>query len=163
MSAVSLRSICAAALVFGVMLRLTPEGSAKRIAAMCASCALVLMLVNLVGQTDIYDYALDIARYRSAAEKIGLDAQSANDAMSRPVIERECEEYIMDKARYLGVELHAVDVEVRWSKEGVWVPCGAVMYIDSQNTATHRLSELIEAELGVAAKDQEWIIEGTDR
>ena len=162
MSAVSLRGICAAALLFGVMLKLTPEGNSRRIAAMCASCALVLMTVNLVRQTNIYDYALDTAKYASAANKIGSDAQSANDAMSRPVIERECEEYIMDKAGYLGVELRSVDVSARWSKEGVWVPQKAVLRIGSE-ASTYRLSELIEAELGIAAADQEWIIEGSDR
>lgn len=159
MSFPTLRMICAASVFFGVALTLFPEGKEKRIASLCATAALVLMFCSLLRGMDWKVYSLSLAKTREAAAAISGDAEVQSRRLNRVVIEQECEEYIMDKAADLGCPLREVKVSLRWSREGLWVPDSAVIRSSERTSAQQRLSSLIEAQLGIRADRQEWIIE----
>ena len=117
MSAPTLRGICAASVFFGLALTLLPEGRERRIASLCVTAALVLMLLGLFRSVRLDSYAVSLAEMRSAADAISADAETERRELSRLVIERECAEYIMDKAADLSLTVNSVDVGARWCRE----------------------------------------------
>ena len=162
MSAVSLRGLCAASVLFGIALTLLPEGKEKRVASLCVTAALALMLLGLCRTLDWESYAVSLAEERSAADALVSGAEEERRQLNRLVIERECGEYIMDKAAELSLAVRSVRVSARWSREQVWVPESAVIVLNKDGEGRARLSALIEAQLGIPAQAQEWSIEGTD-
>ncbi|MBR0040335.1 MAG: hypothetical protein IJP64_03045 [Oscillospiraceae bacterium] len=162
MNAVSLKAICAASVFYGVLLTLMPEGKEKRIASMCVTAALTLMLLGLCRSLGWESYAVSLAEAASASETIASDAETQRRELNRLVIERACEEYIMDKAAELSLHIHSVSVSARWSREEVWVPERVKIALAADGDGRERLSSLIEAELGIPERMQEWNLEGTE-
>ena len=158
MSGVSLRGICMASVLFGLTLCLLSEGREKQIASLCATSALVLMLLNLVKTTDWQVYALSKAEMDRVAASISADADARSRELNRFVIEQKCEEYIWDKAADLSIRLQSVELTVTWSGEGVWVPQSVVIELPEENPQRSRLASLIEEHLGIAEAYQEWIV-----
>lgn len=160
MSAVSLRGICVASVFFGVVLTLLPDGRERRVASMCATTALLIMFLSLVRSVNWGEYTLSLSQTRNAAALITTDAEQRRSRMNRLVIEKECEEYIMDKAGDYGLELEAVRVTAVWRREGVWVPDTVSVIMKQDSGARSRLASWIETQLGIRADRQEWSIEG---
>ena len=161
MSAPTLRGICAASVFFGLALSLLPEGRERRVASLCVTAALVLMLLGLFRTFRWDSYAVSLAEMKSSADAISADAQEERRELSRRVIERECGEYIMDKAADLSLALRSVKVSARWSREGVWVPERVSIVLVQDAPGREKLASLIEAELGIPKQIQEWSIEGS--
>ncbi len=159
MNGTTLRGICTASVFFGLALSLLPEGRERRIASLCATAALVLMLIGLVRTVDWTPYSVSLAEMKSAADSISSDALERQSRMNRFVIERRCEEYIMDKAEELSLPLRSVRVSAKWSGEGVWFPDRVSITLAREAEGSERLSSLIEAQLGIEKKQQEWNIE----
>lgn len=61
MSAPTLRGICAASVFFGLALSLLPEGRERRVASLCVTAALVLMLLGLFRTFRWDSYAVSLA------------------------------------------------------------------------------------------------------
>lgn len=160
MSAVTLKGVCAASVFFGLVLTLLPEGKEKRVATLCVTAALTLMLLGLCRSISWESYAVSLAETRSAADAISTGAEEERRELNRLVIERECGEYIMDKAADLSLKLRSVRVTARWSREEVWVPDRVTIVLSEEGAGRGRLSSLIEAQLGIPAQMQEWSVEG---
>ncbi len=159
MNGTALRGICTASVFFGLALSLLPEGRERRVASLCATAALVLMLIGLVRTVDWTPYCVSLAEMKSAADSISSDALQRQSQMNRFVIEHSCEEYIMDKAEELSLALKSVKVSAKWSGEGVWFPDRVSITLERDSEGRERLSSLIEAQLGIEKKQQEWSIE----
>ena len=159
MNTITLRGVCAASVFFGLALVLLPDGKERRVASLCVTAALVLMFASLFKSFSWDAYALSLAELRDASETITDSAAAEQKRLNRLVIERECEEYIMDKAREFSLVPVSVKVSARWMPEEVWVPESAVITLEKDGVGRQRLSSLIEAQLGVAEKYQEWKIE----
>lgn len=162
MSAVSLRSICAASFFFGIALTLIPEGKEKRIVSLCVTAALALMLIGLCRSIGWDSYAVSLAEVSGASEAITSDAETERRELNRLVIERACGEYIMDKAAEMALRVKSVHVSARWSREEVWVPERVEIVLEADGEGRARLSSLIEAELGIPLQMQEWSLERPD-
>ena len=163
MSHVTLKGICAASVFFGVAITLLPEGKERRAASLCVTAALCLMILGLCGAVDWESYAVSLAQTRSAADAISADADAQSRTLNRLVIERSCEEYILDKAAELSLPVRSVKVMLRWSREEVWVPERAEIVLERDAEGRAALSSLIEAQLGIPEQNQEWSIEGDTR
>lgn len=156
MSAITLRGICAASIVYGVLLTLLPEGKERSMASLCATASLVTMFLSFVTAINWEGYSITLAKTRDAAAVIKSNAEESRNRLSRLVIEQECEEYIMDKATDLGLKLESVEISASWKKEGVWVPETAAITAEQNTDAAAKLASWIEAELGIEAARQEW-------
>ena len=161
MSAPTLRGICAASVFFGLALSLLPEGRERRMASLCVTAALVLMLLGLFRSFGWESYAVSLAQMQSASDEIASGAEAGKRSLSRPVIERAYGEYIMDKAAEFSLAVRSVRVGVGWSREGVWVPESVSIVLEREGEGRARLASLIEAQLGIPEKDQEWSVEGS--
>ncbi len=147
-----LLSLTGAALVCAAALRLTPEGRVKPVVRlMCAVCMAAALLFPL-RDAAVGGYALNLARYRTAAETLTGAGETLRQELDRSIIEERMEAYILDKARSLGVPLSGARVALRWSTEGVWLPDSAELTGAYSGT----LSDLLAAELGIPPEKQRW-------
>ena len=152
----ALRQLCGLSLFCGIALGLMPEGGVKKAASIACTVVLIMTVLLPLGKLDLAQYSLELAKYREMGEQLEERGSQARDSMSRTVIEQECETYIMDKAKSLGIELTEVKVRAFWSSEGVWVPQSARIRSDCTESQRKRLSDVILAELGIPAENQEW-------
>ena len=146
-------SLTGTALVCAAALRLTPEGRVKGVLrTVCAMALAAALFSPLLRPEALPDYAVALARYRAAAEALAGEGAALGQELDRGIIEQRMEAYILDKARDLGAELSGAKVRLRWSTEGVWVPEGAEL----AGPYSRRLSDLLEAELGIPRRAQTW-------
>ena len=146
-------SLTGAALVCAAALRLTPEGRVKGVLrTLCAVAMAAALLAPLLRGGMLPDYALELARYRAAAEALAGEGRELGQELDRGIIEQRMEAYILDKAQALGAPLESARVALRWSTEGVWLPESAEL----TGAYSETLSRLLEAELGISRRAQTW-------
>ncbi len=146
-------SLTGAALVCAAALRLTPEGRVKGVLRMlCAVTMAAALLSPFLRDSALPDYALELARYRAAAEALTGEGAALGQELDRGIIEQRMEAYILDKARSLGAPLTGARVTLRWSTEGIWLPDRAEL----TGTYSETLSRLLESERGIPRQAQTW-------
>ena len=146
-------SMTGAALICAAALRLTPEGRVKGVLRTLCAVTMAAALFSPLLRADLLpDYAPALARWRAAADALRSEGAEKGRELDRGLIEERMEAYILDKARAVGADVTGVQVHLRWSTEGVWVPEGA-----SLAGAYHAaLSDVLEAELGIPRRAQTW-------
>ena len=152
----SIRQLCALSLLCGAALSILPEGGVKRVAEVVCTASLIVALVNPLKALDMESYALESAKRQERETALISGAEATQQRLNRLVIEQEYEAYIMDKALELGLEGLAVDVEVQWSLEGLWMPYGASISGVCSQTGKEQLSALMAADLGIPYERQRW-------
>lgn len=152
----ALRQLCGLSLFCGIALGLMPEGGVKKAASIACTVVLVMTVLLPLGTLDISQYSLELAKYREMGEQLEERGDAVRDSMSRTVIEQECEAYIMDKAEAMGITVDTVKVRAFWNSEGVWVPESAEIRSACTEMERKRLSDVIFADLGIPAENQEW-------
>ena len=75
------------------------------------------------------------------------------DSSFRQSIKQQTESYILDKAAAMNTEL---TVEVTLSNDDLPVPCGVSLTGRVSPYVKHRLSELLESDLGISKENQVW-------
>ena len=152
----ALRQLCGLSLFCGIALGLMPEGGVKKAASIACTVVLVMTVLLPLGTLDVSQYSLELAKYREMGEQLEEKGDAFRDSMSRTVIEQECEAYIMDKAEAMGITVDTVKVRAFWNSEGVWVPESAEIRSGCGESEKKRLSDVIFADLGIPAENQEW-------
>ena len=135
---------------------LCPEGSGKK--ALRTVCAFVLLASALrpFASLDWDGYALRLSRYREEGEQLAEEGSRLTETETRLGIQERLEEYILDKARSLGVPTEEVRVRVSWSKEGFWVPEAVTLRCSADVPQNEDLRHWIAAELGIPPERQSW-------
>lgn len=152
----SIRQLCALSLLCGAALSILPEGGVKRVAEVVCTASLIVALVNPLKALDMGTYALETARLHEREAALTAEAEGLEQRLNRLVIEQEYEAYIMDKALEFGLEGLAVDVEVQWSLEGLWMPYAANISGACSQTGKEKLAALMTADLGIPYERQRW-------
>ena len=147
-----LRRLCFLSVLFGTALSVSPDGSVKKTMNLLCSVILICVVLTPLSDMDISEYALEMAKCRELEAEALMDNTQLNDRLNRMVIENECEAYIKDKAKLLGIEAD-VNVLAQWSTEGLWVP----YEIRLNCKENFELSEIIKIELGIPKERQEWL------
>ena len=150
--------LCVLSVFFGLALSLMPDGIVKKMAPAVGTAAMLLCLMDGIAAVDTDGLVLDIARYRELSETLTMDAEALHERLDRNLIEQECQTYIENKAEELGLYDLSVCVTAVWSMEGFWLP--ETVSIEGQWSVNdkERLSQLIESQLGIPVKRQEWTI-----
>ena len=156
----SIRQLCAVSLLCGAALSLTPDGGVKKVTQMLCTAVLTLAVLSPLRELDFDVYALETAKLREAEAGITANAEKIEDRLNRIVIERQCEEYIMDKAGELGLDGIDVKVQAQWSLEGLWVPYSAQIIAGADEKAASELAGIIRDDLGIPTERQQWCGEG---
>jgi hypothetical protein len=151
-----IRSIAAAALIAGMAMALCPKGKVQRVLrAICGLLLIIAIMSPLTGK-DSGSISIDLAEYRAKANEITAAAGEKDMNLSRGIIEREFEEYILDKASETGVFLESADVTMNWDENGYWYPCEVTLVGELSTGDRNRLSAVIESELGIPTDRQNW-------
>ncbi|MGN1002104.1 MAG: hypothetical protein ACI4PC_04980 [Oscillospiraceae bacterium] len=144
--------LAGAALFCALATELTPKGMVKNVLTPLCGVVMALALVAPLLDFDFASYSLNLAKYRENAAALTASAEEISDSLSRTIIEENCETYILDKARSLGLTVSGADVTVRWSGDGYWYPVSA----EIAGAYSGELSRLLEAELGIGGENQIW-------
>lgn len=152
-----IRTLCVLSVVSGVLVSLTPEGGARRILRLLSSVVLLAVIFNSLNALDLSDYGVELARYREREQELLQNGEELRDELNRLVIEQEYREYIEERAASLFAALESVEITVRWSSEGFWVPESSRICLRTKD-ARDELSRILESELGIPAQKQEWEI-----
>lgn len=139
--------------VLAVFTLLIPEGGVKRVAVLLCTVILLSIVLEAARGFDFEAYATQLAKHRDDSAAIAQDSQQINRELNRLVIEDSCETYILDKGKALGLQVTQVQVQVKWSMDGVWYPVSAKICAGGRNA---ELESLIVAELGIPSEKLEW-------
>lgn len=145
-------SVAFAGALCAVCMFLCPAGRVKFVLQMAAACVMVLALFSPFVRLRPEDYASALTAFREESAAAEPVSGEAGERLNRLVIERECAEYIWDKAQSSGVALTAVSVRCEWDSGGYWVPSEAT-YTTDVPVPTAFL-ETVTEELGIPKERQ---------
>lgn len=131
---------------------LCPAGRVKYVLQMASACVMVLAMFSPFWKLRPEDYASVVASYREESLAVMARPGNPSERLNRLVIERECAEYIWDKAQTGGLTLTDVSVRCVWDSGGYWVPNEAV-YTAGEPVPASFVSEITE-ELGIPEERQ---------
>lgn len=151
-----IRSIAATALIASIAIALTPKGKVQRVLKVICGLLLIIVIISPLTGEATKNISLDLAEYRSKADDIASLAEKKDMNLSRGIIEREFEEYILDKASEIGVFLESVDVTANWSENAYWYPSEVTLVGELTTGDRNRISIIIESELGIPEDRQNW-------
>ena len=142
-------SMAGAAVLTALCMAVTPEGQAKKaVKFVCGLVMIICFAAPIIG--GLPKISLDISRFSADAGDIMSRAEENTETVTRTLIQSQCETYISDKGKLLGLEELEVSVEVRWSEEGYWYPVSAEIQgaVGSPETISS-LEWYITTELGI--------------
>jgi hypothetical protein len=142
-------------MVSAVTLTLTPESRTKRVVSVVCGFVVLLALIKPVRGFDYSVFSRSLARLCAEAEEFTAPALTANENLTRRIIEEKYAAYILDKARALGMTDIAVAVTAERGADGYWYP-GHVSVAASDESRRDALMYEIEAGLGVPPEQQSW-------
>ena len=140
----------------GAVLWLCPEGGARRALKLLCTATLAAAALSPVREID-YDFlSLEQARFSSAEAEITSKAAQTQDSLKKLLIKENCERYIADRGRELGLSVRFAAVELRQEAGGEWLPWSAEIRAAGDETLRDTLCKLIGNELGIPAERQVW-------
>jgi hypothetical protein len=134
--------IAGAAMITAVAMTVTPEGRVKKIVSLVCGLMTVIALVRPIVGFDYRSFSEYLAQHKSEAEAFSSDIDSANENLTRRIIEERCQAYILDKASPLESRT--------WKRRCAflerrrhWYPCGASLRTNAAkiNAGTGRTSK----------------------
>lgn len=146
------KQLCSISLLCGAVFALTPEGNIKKIMQIVFTLALVSMVIVPLSDFSLEQYSLEITSYKEREKEFLNKSKELEKNLNRQVIEQKCEEYIMDKAKELGLRIDEIKVNTHWDSGGFWMPDN----VEINHGYSMALSEYIETELGVPTELQQW-------
>ena len=145
--------VLSASLMSTLALALCPPGRVRTVTRMVCGLVCALAAASPLVRLQTEDMAAGLAAYGQKAQILAENAEEEGKMQERAYIQEQCAAYICAKAAEKGVLIGGAEVQARWDDEAlVWVPWSAA--VDGGYSRT--LSELIEAELGIPARRQEW-------
>ncbi len=148
--------VAGAAMVTALALTVTPEGRVKKVVALVCGLMTIVALIKPIVSFDYGSFSEYLAQYQKEAESFSSDIGDTNENLTRRIIEQRCEAYILDKGKSLGITDLNVTVQLTWSVDGFWYPCGASLTTNADETTRQELGWDIEAELGIPSEELNW-------
>ena len=148
--------ICMLSILCGLTMSMTPEGGVKRVMAVLCTLILVLTVLTAVKSFDFDAYALELSRYQEQEQVFAQESRDMRQRLNRLVIEEEYKTYILDKANITGMELEQVELDARWSMDGLWVPYSVSIRYRGEERQRRIMEDLISGDLGIPAERQHW-------
>lgn len=151
-----LRAVIFACIACSIALLITPDGRVKKaMRILCAAVMCSAVISPIVG-FDFDVYAKAAAKYQTDARQYAEQGEQYSKNLNRSIIEEECSAYILDKAAELGADIDEAVVTALWSSDGYWYPYEVSIKSSSFGAREQRLSEYIQAKLGISAEKQKW-------
>ena len=148
--------LAGAAMVTAVAMTVAPEGKVKKVVSLICGLVTIIALIKPIAGINYNDFAKNLASYQKSAEGFSSHVDSANEKLTRLIIEDKCKAYILDKGKSLGIGDLEVSVTASWSKDGYWYPSGARLASNADKATRDKLNQSIEAELGIPPEELIW-------
>lgn len=148
--------LAGAAMVTAVAMTITPDGKVKKVVSLICGLVTILALIKPIAGFNYADFAKSLASYKANADGFSSKVQSSNEKLTRLIIEDKCDTYILDKGKSLGIGDLQVTVTASWSKDGYWYPSSARLKTNADKEKKDKLSQSIEAELGIPPEELIW-------
>ena len=148
--------ITGAAMLTAAALSLAPAGRVKKVVGLVCGLVVIAALISPIRTFDTKSFSKYMAELRSQPEDVTLALDEVNNTLTRGIIEEECETYILDKAADFGIRDLSVSVTARWSEEGYWYPYEVKITSETTDALRMKLSDAIEAQLGISEEMQKW-------
>lgn len=153
-----LLSVLSVSLVCALADALMPGGGVKRVGRLVCGLALTAAVLSPLVQLDLEDGQRWLEDYLSNLEH--REEELRDQTGLKTIIEDSFAAYIADKAAQLGLPPVSVRVECR-EAEGVYLPVRLQVAGPLSQTERELLSQTLEAELGVARREQHYDEEET--
>ncbi|MCI7019648.1 MAG: hypothetical protein MR913_07565 [Clostridiales bacterium] len=144
--------VVAAALISGVVIRLTEGiGSGEIIRMLCGLFMTLILLQPIIGRREL-QWEFMLPQIRRQAEENVLEGVAAAEKIRQEFIMRQAETYISNRAAEMDTEIQA---EIMLGEDNLpesVVLTGAVSPLNKS-----RLTQIIASELGIPRERQEWI------
>lgn len=150
----TLLQICGLSVLCGLALSLTPEGSGKRVTALCCALLLLTPILRAAGAFDLSSLRLELARYREMERALSDEAEQRAENLNRRIVEEELSSFVTERAKALGLPQLDAKVTVRWDPDGFWVPDRIRIYAALSEEERGTLKESLLSELGM--EDEQW-------
>lgn len=146
--------ITAAAIIGALLIKLSGEqGSNGGIIKLLCGVFLLLTIIQPLDQINWNTITTSQLDFGAEAKQLALQGEMLSRNSMRQIIKEQCEAYILDKAKDMGIEL-AVNVQL--SNEDVPVPEAVFLNGRISPREKDRLSSIIEQGLGLSKEDQKW-------
>ena len=144
--------VVAAALISGVVIRLTEGiGSGEIVRMLCGLFMTLILLQPIIGRREL-QWEFMLPQIRRQAEENVLEGVAAAEKIRQEFIMRQAETYISNRAAEMDTEIQA---EIMLGEDNLpesVVLTGAVSPLNKS-----RLTQIIASELGIPRERQEWI------
>ncbi|MBQ3405459.1 MAG: hypothetical protein IJG63_08605 [Oscillospiraceae bacterium] len=140
-----------ACILSAVATSVTPEGRGKGVVRLVCSFVVLSAFISPLRDFNYVDFSQYKVKYMEAGREYAAALEDTDRRLLRDFMESQSEEYIMDKAKELGIGNLNADVEVKWSDEGYWYPWSSS--VDGQGDISN-LSTFIESSLGIPKERQ---------
>ena len=130
---------------------LCDKGAVSRVLRFACALLLLSALLGPFRGMDWEEYALALHEARESARALSGELEERNQSLERLYIEEECNAYILDEAKKLGLEGHA-EVRAKWTDKA-FLPWEVTLRF-GEEADLQALSALIEAELGIPEERQ---------
>lgn len=147
-------SVTAAALLSGMITRLSGGGAVGAAVRLTAGIMMALVVVSPLVNIRLSSLAQLGSGIEQQAQQITADGENKAREELAAIITERTRSYILDKAEDLGAEIR---VEVVLSQDSLPVPCAVTVYGAVSPYAKSVLSDCLEDELGILSEDQTWI------
>ena len=154
----ALRTLLGLSFFSGAVLWLCPEGGARRALKLLCTAALAAAVLSPIRELDYDLLSLEQARFSSAEAEITSRAAETQESLTKMLLQENCESYIIDRGRELGLTIQTVAVELRKGSDGEWLPWSVDITTDGGESQLKELCKLIADALGIPAERQVWRI-----
>ncbi len=156
----ALRTLVGLSFFSGAVLWVCPEGGARRALKLLCTAVLAAAVLAPIREID-YDFlSLEQARFSSAEAEITSRAAQTQESLKKLLLKENCESYIIDRGRELGLTIHTAAVELRQEEGGEWLPRSVDITADGDEIQREELCKLIADKLGIPAERQVWRTHG---
>lgn len=156
----ALRTLVGLSFFSGTVLWLCPESGARRALKLLCTAVLAAAVLSPIREIDYDLLSLEQARFSSAEAEITSRAAQTQESLTKLLLMENCESYITDRGRELGLTMQAVAAELRQNEGGEWLPWSAEITAEGDEKQIQELCKLIANELGIPAERQVWRIHG---
>ena len=152
----ALQSLLSLSFIGGAALYLCPEGGVRRVLRILCAAIFAAAVLAPIREFDYDLLSLEQARIASAEAEIGRKAEATEDRLKKLLLQENCERYIVNRGRELGLAISSAAVELGKIESGEWLPWAVSIRAAGENAAAERLCRLIRDELGIPTERQVW-------
>lgn len=146
-------SVCAAALLCGILNSLVLKGPAKQILKLVSGLFLTFCVISPVSNIHLPDLAAISQEVQEDAQSAVLSGEEMTDDALTESITRQLEAYILDKASSMGLD---IEVEVFLKQDDSFLPESVTIRGSAAQQQKKELLEELTDALGITQEDITW-------